>query len=129
MAIHTTRWRPDTCECVIEYQWNDQDDPIVHTVSNVINCAYHSGTISEIFAAVTLENQEKNIALNYIAQELPAFAIVDGSNVSPNLELISFTYDQSRVLLITAVGMSAQEKSDMKTGIEAIIGTGKVNFT
>jgi hypothetical protein len=38
--IQTTTWHPDTCECVIEYTWDDQqkEDVRKHTFSKVTHC-------------------------------------------------------------------------------------------
>lgn len=62
--IQTTRWYPDTCSCVIEYQWDDTVDPAArtHTVSNVLSaCKGHPGTPQQTFSAALATNQAKNI--------------------------------------------------------------------
>lgn len=58
-----TRWAPDTCTCVIQYEWDDATNPDdqVHTVYNILSaCPLHTGTPDEIFQACLATNQAKN---------------------------------------------------------------------
>ena len=55
MATRTTRWSPDTCDCIVEFTWDDsvREDQRTHTLSNVINkCPAHTGqTDSNCYSA------------------------------------------------------------------------------
>lgn len=65
--IQITRWSPDTCKCILEYQWDDQipEEEREHTVYNVVStCPEHAGsTPVEVFENVLELNQAFNEAL------------------------------------------------------------------
>jgi hypothetical protein len=61
-----TRWSPDTCECVIEYN----DDGTLSTVVNA--CPAHQGDNEQtIFENVKEENPRKNKSLKEILDNAP----------------------------------------------------------
>lgn len=63
--IKRTTWYPDTCDCIIEYEWDDSisENLRVHTVVNVQRCPIHLNQLSDVacFATVNAENTLKNI--------------------------------------------------------------------
>lgn len=68
--IKVTRWSPDTCGCVLEYQW-DTDDPELnrrHTfLPPQVVCPVHAGLPSDrVSTEVLRENRTKNYALEVI---------------------------------------------------------------
>jgi len=63
--IKTTRWSPDTCKCVMEYEWDDTvaEDQRQHAFTRVVSkCDYHSGMgeDQEHYDHVVHENNAKN---------------------------------------------------------------------
>ena len=62
-----TRWQPDTCECIIEY---NEDG----TLSNVVNaCDAHQGDDEEtVYQNVKEENPRKNKSFKEILDNAPA---------------------------------------------------------
>lgn len=63
--IHTNRWRPDTCECVIEYQWDDSlpEKERTHKVVKIANaCEKHKKIKGKQkqYEAITEDNIAKN---------------------------------------------------------------------
>lgn len=66
MTIQTTRWRPDTCACVIDFQWDDTTPDIgrVHTASYIEACDPHpaSGDLQADMAVVIAHNRAVNAA-------------------------------------------------------------------
>jgi hypothetical protein len=68
MVQKVTRWSPDTCDCVIEYSWDDAvpQEQRVHTVSRIVQkCSTHAKlglSDAHHFAHVLAENQRKNQA-------------------------------------------------------------------
>lgn len=65
MTIQTTRWSPDTCGCVIEFQWDDTVAPELRThthKSTIKACSAHTAQkdINTHFPTVLEENQRKN---------------------------------------------------------------------
>jgi hypothetical protein len=62
---HITRWRPDTCGCVLELEWDDQhpEDAREHRPVKIERCGAHDhpGKPNEhVFGLVHGENQHKN---------------------------------------------------------------------
>jgi hypothetical protein len=65
-----TRWSPDTCECIIEFEW---DNIKTNTFKQTIRaCSSHSGHSGKDTHLETLleENRRKNQALHALATEL-----------------------------------------------------------
>lgn len=65
MKMQVTRWRPDTCGCILEYEW-DSDLPIekrVHTFHKAAHvCKSHAHVKANIFEVVLADNRKKNLA-------------------------------------------------------------------
>lgn len=87
-----TRWSPDTCGCVIDYEW-DTDVPAeerVHTTVHTVQCEHHKGVShKECHAFVLAENQKKNKVVNLIAAATGVEA-----------HTVSFKFDSKRKLKI-----------------------------
>lgn len=107
--IHTTRWSPDTCKCVLEYTWDDSvpESERVHTPATVVaQCEFHvSVPIEEVFAAVVDENAHKNKVINEIAVSLPTYAKEETNQkgektVTPDLDKLSWLFDENRKLVV-----------------------------
>lgn len=65
--MKVTRWSPDTCGCVVEYEWDDTV-PAKNRVRKfkacVRKCPRHAHLDDEaVYNAITEENSRKNIAL------------------------------------------------------------------
>lgn len=123
MSKQITRWRPDTCNCVLEYEWDNEDNPvnIQYTNKKIIEvCEYHSGV--EDFDYILNENKEKNKTFEYILNNFPN--LVDEKedehgNISRNLKKgLEFEYSYNgkgnlRKLEINLdkLGMTSSEKN------------------
>lgn len=101
--MKVTRWSPDTCGCVIDYQWDEKlpEKARVHQLKAVIKrCPAHQGlNDAEIFDALMEENPRKNYTLGMIADEL----LPNGTDEEKQI-LMSEThweFDQNRQLNIT----------------------------
>lgn len=137
MAKHTTRWSPDTCSCVIEYEWDDLDPPETrtHTLFNYVNrCTAHTilPNDSDRYLSVKEENTRKNIAHQGILDNGPngLFDIVDGNRVLKNNIAISWSWGgiaPDRVLTISYSGitLTQQQKNAIQTFLNNRFG-GKV---
>lgn len=69
--LHTTRWRPDTCGCTIEYEWDDAqpEDARVHHLSKISQCEHHAHLDGPgAFEGVKGENRGKNKALAKLSE-------------------------------------------------------------
>ena len=98
--IKTTRWRPDTCGCDIEFKWDDSlpEEDRTHTASRVNDaCPAHSyATPKEHYDALVQENRHKNVVVSKIAKD---FAVAHDD--------VSFSFDKDRNLEVDARGVDS----------------------
>lgn len=121
MAIRVTRWGPDTCGCVFDYQWDDTlaGDVRTHTLTRVVNtCPEHPSLTSvSLFDAVANENRTKNTVLSIAQGVISAIAIAD----------YTFSYDASRVLQARfAVTLNQNQKKNIQDACDLQFGPGVV---
>lgn len=119
--IQTTTWSPDTCECVIEYQWDDtiSQEERVHTPSNIVKtCPVHSALPDKEkkYTEVLKENQTKNKAVGIILEGNPQIGTED----------ISFSYDPDRTLRLKVNGLDTTKKKSVETEIKSKVGNDKI---
>lgn len=122
--IHTTRWTPDTCGCVIEYTWDDSEpeDTRQHVYSNTVQrCTIHAAlNLSGLthFNAVHEENTRKNGVL----------ALGQAIKASLDFSLMSWSFDAaSRTLTINSNGqLTTQQRNTLQTQANNRFGAGKV---
>ncbi len=120
MTLHTTRWRPDTCTCIIEYSWEDTapEEQRTHSVHRVTNkCEAHKNlNDKEIYAAVTEENPRKNLALSKLMDRFPHLIeeITDESGNKykrfKERHKPTFKFDSDRHLVIDIPNLSSRDK-------------------
>lgn len=94
--IKTTVWKPDTHDCVIEYEWDDSlpEDQRTHTVKVIHNCPEEiTGTNKQKFDKIVEENRFKNALLDHLKE--------DGTG-------LKFSYDKQRKLHVK--GLKNQQK-------------------
>ena len=136
MKMNVTRWRPDTCGCVIEYAW-DGDLPAEQRVHNFKNlekkCDDHLGVDAlELFPVVIEENKMKNKALSRILDKVPdAVKFVGSAKIlkdDVNYEWQFTGKDKDRKLKISLSGISIKdnEKQLLQEDCDADFGAGKV---
>lgn len=93
---HITRWSPDTCKCVLEYEWDDLDRPTVHTFSKLINACDLHGKIDlkDIFARIKKDNQTKNVIKNELLVNTANYLVSGKSDVEAkeNLEEMKLVF-------------------------------------
>jgi hypothetical protein len=102
-----TRWSPDTCDCVVEYDNNLQ-------VTAVINrCKKHQDTANDAvhLSTVLAHNRRKNTVLNATRDHLKEIGL------SP--DVVSVVYDDADRLHIVGSGLSSAEQTKLtdKLGI------------
>ena len=116
---HTTRWQPDTCGCVVEYEWDDTEEPRVHRIKNIVRqCLLHEklGKIEDIFSGVVDDNRLKNIVVNRIAEL-----------TSKQVEDIPFSFDEKRQLHLQLDSKTSHlEKSTIQSTLDTLVGETKV---
>jgi hypothetical protein len=134
----TNRWSPDTCDCVIEYEFDaDLDESSrTHTGNKVVkDCPEHSGlgTPSSFFNAILDENQRKNITRQDLLENVGDLAesLPDGGLDFKNGISFSFSWtgsDADRVLHIQISGytLTAPQRTTVQTILDGRFGAGKV---
>lgn len=138
MTLKITRWSPDTCECVLEYEW-DTDDPQetrTHTPVNVVKaCPAHSAqeTVAQKFNKVNDENTRKNKVLKHALDNIDEIReeILDGGQPTGTYTLkngteFNWSFDNDRVLHVSITGLTAQRISQLQTLADNYLGVGKV---
>lgn len=130
MAIKVTRWRPDTCECIIEYEWDDTSplEERIHTHKSIIKCEHHA-TIDDNIEAhekVKNENSSKNKVLGHILENFPEVVeeVTDKDGVITK-ELkggikYEWSFDENRELVAGLTGVTAKINTDIKASLDAI---------
>jgi len=132
--IKVTRWTPDTCECVLEYSWDDSvpEDQRVHTpTQSVFRCVQHSQIIdgTRHQDIVLNENKLKNALYKKLVDSFPALTKKDNAGKDAlDDSKVSLIYDSDRVLRINVVGLSSKEKSDFESLQDSEHGAGKVKL-
>lgn len=130
MALQVTRWSPDTCGCILEYEWNDTQpaDTRVHSFKNAIHlCEYHlpfaimkekpllgQGAYDEVIS----ENTRKNVVF------------ADVQILFPSLmpENYNWSFDTQRKLKVGFLGISiiSAQKKSLQDAFDAKFGKNKV---
>ncbi len=120
-----TRWEPDTCGCVIDYDWEDSEPEATrtHAVRKIVGaCPAHAG-LSEIpaFDTVLDENRRKSRAFG-IAQELIPLA--------PPLSLDDYrwSFDDNRVLKVSMARLSTAQRAILQARFNSEFGPGKAEI-
>lgn len=124
MVIRTTRWSPDTCGCVLEYDWDDavSQDARTHTFARVVErCSVHAEipVDEDNFNTVTGENKRKNDGFRF------------GVTRRPTLREEEYTWrftgtGANRQLFIRCIGATGLQRSQIQADLNAAHGTGKV---
>lgn len=122
----TTRWSPDTCDCVLDV------DPTWTSCTVVSKCAIHSAVLdANIFTTVyTNENKKKNELCQYIVDTYPA---VVSENPSTTNEFMAaygiegeLVFDVDRVIQVDIPALSPSEKSDLQAAVDGMFNPGDV---
>lgn len=117
-----TRWSPDTCGCVLEYEWDDSQDENTrtHSFKRIIKaCPEHAALAGKPhYDQVLLENTRKNIAFDEIQKAHPQVT----------LDNYLWFFDKDRVLQVSLMGVDLPEaaKRGLQTALDARFGAGKV---
>lgn len=138
MTLRTTRWSPDTCDCIIDQSWDDSlpQDQIVTTLSNIVNkCSFHSilATNTGVWDSVMDENPRKNNTLQHILDNGPN-TLYDLQGTSRILkQTVNYNFSWSgtapnRILTVsfTGVTLTNTQKNSIQTFLNTKFGTNKV---
>ena len=118
--LKVTRWSPDTCRCVLEYEWDDAEDENTreNTLKAVIQkCSYHSFAADEdVYREVLLENSIKNIAFAEAERIIPSI----------NPENYKWSFDEGRKLKVQFPDVTSAQKAKLLQTFSERFGEGKV---
>jgi len=138
MSLKTTVWHPDTCDCVIEYQWDtEQDENIrVHLYKGARKkCQFHENEQgSSHWNKVLDENKNKNKVLAAVEEGIPSMTekvIKDNGDEVTQLKRgikYKWSFDENRQLVVDFEGASQLEKNQLKSILDSKIGNGKVKI-
>lgn len=132
--MRTTRWSPDTCGCVLEYDWDDAvaDDQRTHTYArHVIICVIHAAVSggSNRYDAVIEENASRMKVLDYIQANFPVLATrIANQGIE---SIIGFSPDirrKGRALRIAGALLTAPQRTALANAL-ANVGTAAVDVT
>lgn len=142
MAIKVTRWNPDTCECIIDYSWDDttsEDDRVVTPTTIVQRCTAHEnlqeGDVNTHFNSVTDENRRKNYTVHEILQNGPSSLYdineADGSKTFKNGVSVNWSWSGTapdRIMTIEVIGvtLTTQQKNVIQNVLNNRFGIDKV---
>lgn len=117
--MKTTRWTPDTCDCVLEYEWDEtkSQSERTHAFKNVVKkCDAHQNS-QQPYDTVKEENERKNKFYAEIIENLSTAVEEktqeDGSVVKDFKKGKDFkwSFDENRKLIVELKGFSATEKT------------------
>ena len=133
--IKTTRWKPDTCDCVIEYEWDTEvaQEQRVHTLKTIKSCQPHYHLPSDqAYQQVIKENQLKNKIHSTILHNMPE--VVDTQTDSQGNALLKlkagieyqWSFDANRNIQVSLKGGTASQKSALSALLNSNFQAGLV---
>lgn len=125
MAIQTTRWSPDTCQCVIEYTWDDTvpEDSRVHSLGAYrTKCSLHTAlSDSSAYTEVAEQNPRKNKIIERARVQFPRLFGTNGNFLG------TWSFDSNRVLHVIVTGLlTTNQISNIQSWCDTNLGVGKV---
>lgn len=118
--IKVTRWKPDTCGCDLEYEWDDAV-PLkdrVHSIKNISKaCDAHKNIVdaAQHFNEVVTENANKNKAIAAVCEKAKELDSVITSDD------IKWRIDAQRNIIITApVALALMDTTTLKSDLGKI---------
>lgn len=141
MVIRTTRWRPDTCGCIIEYTWDDSlpQDLVTHTLDRITRrCAAHQNLVTDtdVYNVVREENPRKNITNQIVLDNSPNTVYdinTDGTRIFKKGLVASWTWSgtaPNRLMTVTVSGitLTTNQKSAIQTKLTERFGINNVTI-
>lgn len=120
--LRVTRWSPDTCSCVLEYEWDDAQDENIRTHSfkrAVQLCEHHKALVaSEAYDQVISENTRKNME----------FEVIKTTKPDASTENYVWWFDNKRVLQVSILKpeLDTLTKDKVQVDSDKVFGIGKV---
>lgn len=132
--LRQTRWSPDTCNCVLDYQWDDSvpESARTYTLKNIEKrCPEHNAVNNDqLYDAVLSENQGKNAAFGEIERLLaPPNQDADAREALQRKISRSFDwrFDDQRKLVVNYPEITDGQLMQLQQALDARLGSGKVS--
>lgn len=123
--ITINRWKPDTCDCVIEQWFDDAAEPRVVLYANIlVTGPEHTATGETLWDVINGENRRKNAALA-IVQDVIDLATRDDFTTWRFLDSHLPGSDE-RVLEITLARADNQQRASVQSAANLQFGAGVV---
>ena len=129
MKLNKTKWSPDTCKCVIVYEWDSdvEADKRIHTFvpEDSVECEIHATTL-DVFEVVMSENQGKNRAIARVLELLPnaykkGIIDEDGTARDEFIKQPTFSFDKDRKVTIFADGVPVDVKDSIRSPLKDVV--------
>lgn len=101
--MKVTRWSPDTCECILEYEWDETEDEGTRLLAykkTIKTCPEHGALVGQsLYDQVLSENTRKNFTLGEIQK------------VSPEADTENYLwfFDKNRILQVSLIGIDVPQ--------------------
>lgn len=133
MAIKTTKWSPDTCSCIIEYEWNTDDPESTrqHTIARYLQrCALHSTatSLADLWSKVIEHNTRKNLMYKAVLDNITAATETDaeGNVVLRAGYTFSWSYSGDMLTITLGGSFTNAQKNTIRTWLTNNGYSGKV---
>jgi len=130
--LQETRWSPDTCGCVVVYEWDDEkaENQRTHAFKRAERvCSAHASGAADKFLTVLDENQRKNKAMKIVMDNFPELTENDAAG-NPKFKQgmePDFSFTAGRKLKIHPKGLSAAQKAHLNTVLDANLPVDKAD--
>lgn len=140
--IHVNTWRPDTCECEVTFEFDDELplETRTHVIKGCRNCSVHNGVAVPLNAtmendrfAPAEQNRRKNFAHGHALNLIPEIAdtLDDGSVALKKNVTLAWSWTGTGVnrvltLIYTGASFPAGRKSALQAKCDTVFGVGKV---
>jgi len=117
---HKTRWQPDTCQCDLTYEWDDEVNPPVFELVEIHRrCPFHSLiTLADGLGIVGNHNRNKNRIIGKIVE-----------TQSDLIDKIQWNYDDNNVLnIVINYPLTVLQENVVRNWVSNNI-VGQVNIT
>lgn len=120
--MNITRWKPDTCDCVIDYEWDASvpDVSRVHVYKDGTLCDIHKNigiTKANHFNVILEENKRKNQAIELAVKQIPGLVDKVSFSLDPVTRVVKIKFSNT---------ISAGQRNGLTNAFTAKFGDGKV---
>lgn len=123
--ITINRWKPDTCDCVIEQWFDDEAKPRVVLYANILStCPEHTVTGETLWDTINGENSRKNAVLGVVESLIDRSTREDRTTWRFLAERL--VGSDERVLEVSVIGVTAVQRTSVQDAIGLQFSSGVV---